>query len=158
MLVSRSMWMNCIVQLASNFGWAFLVTKMPQYLRDVHQTTQQAQGCYQSLPLVAGIVVYWSVGGRRTGWLAIGMTRWGRSGAMALSRVVVGIAFLGCLYVEDSFFTTLLLGARWLRHRSRNPCLLAYGQDVGGEHVGSAVGWANMWGNFGAALSPVVLE
>jgi MFS family permease len=33
----------------------------------------------------------------------------------------------------------------------------AYGQDVGGKHVGSVVGWANMWGNFGAACSSLVL-
>ena len=31
-------------------------------------------------------------------------------------------------------------------------------QDVGGKHVGSVLGWGNMWGNIGAALSPLVLN
>jgi len=35
------------------------------------------------------------------------------------------------------------------------PAIWAYGQDVGGEFVGSVVGWGNMWGNFGAAVSPM---
>ena len=34
----------------------------------------------------------------------------------------------------------------------------AYGQDVGGRYVGSILGWGNMWGNFGAAVSPVLLN
>jgi nitrate/nitrite transporter NarK len=32
----------------------------------------------------------------------------------------------------------------------------AWTQDVGGRHVGSVMGWANMWGNFGAALAPLI--
>jgi hypothetical protein len=31
-------------------------------------------------------------------------------------------------------------------------------QDVGGRYVGSVLGWGNMWGAVGAAVSPLVLE
>jgi nitrate/nitrite transporter NarK len=34
-----------------------------------------------------------------------------------------------------------------------NPSIWAFMQDVGGRNTGSIFGWANMWGNFGAALS-----
>ncbi|MGH9880672.1 MAG: MFS transporter, partial [Pyrinomonadaceae bacterium] len=34
----------------------------------------------------------------------------------------------------------------------------AFLQDVGGRHVGSILGWTNMWGNFGAAVSPWLLN
>jgi nitrate/nitrite transporter NarK len=37
------------------------------------------------------------------------------------------------------------------------PSVWAYAQDVGGNNVGTALGWGNMWGNLGAALSPVLL-
>jgi nitrate/nitrite transporter NarK len=37
------------------------------------------------------------------------------------------------------------------------PSVWAYAQDVGGKNVGTALGWGNMWGNFGASLSPVLL-
>jgi MFS family permease len=33
----------------------------------------------------------------------------------------------------------------------------AYIQDVGGRHVAPIFGWANMMGNFGAALAPKLL-
>jgi nitrate/nitrite transporter NarK len=33
----------------------------------------------------------------------------------------------------------------------------AWTQDVGGRHVGSVMGWANMWGNFGASASSKVV-
>jgi nitrate/nitrite transporter NarK len=34
----------------------------------------------------------------------------------------------------------------------------AYSQDVGGQHTAAVLGWANMWGNFGAALSPLLVN
>jgi hypothetical protein len=37
------------------------------------------------------------------------------------------------------------------------PAVWAYGQDVGGRHVGSVLGWGNMWGNLGAAVTPPLL-
>jgi nitrate/nitrite transporter NarK len=43
--------------------------------------------------------------------------------------------------------TDLGVGAAW-----------AFQQDVGGRHVGSVLGWGNMWGNFGAAVSPPLLN
>ena len=38
-----------------------------------------------------------------------------------------------------------------------NPSTWAFAQDVGGKNVGAALGWGNMWGNLGAALSPSLL-
>ena len=33
----------------------------------------------------------------------------------------------------------------------------AFNQDVGGRYVGSVLGWGNMWGNLGAAMTPPLL-
>lgn len=157
MIASFSLWMNCFVQFASNLGWAFLVTKMPQYLKDVHDSTQQAQGWLQSIPLIAGIV-----GLLLGGWITdicrnhLG-PRWGCSIAMAISRSIVAVAFLSCLFVHTSMEATLCLAVVGFATDLGVPACWAYGQDVGGHHVGSVVGWSNMWGNFGAAVSPVVL-
>ncbi len=41
---STSLWLNSFLQFASNFGWAFLVTSMPRYLKEVHATSTQEQG------------------------------------------------------------------------------------------------------------------
>ena len=37
-----------------------------------------------------------------------------------------------------------------------NPAVWAYAQDVGGKYTGSVLGWANMWGNLGAASAPLI--
>jgi nitrate/nitrite transporter NarK len=39
-----------------------------------------------------------------------------------------------------------------------NPANWAFKQDVGGRHVGSVLGWGNMWGNLGAAISPLIYD
>jgi MFS family permease len=157
MIQSWPLWLNCFVQFASNMGWAFLVTKMPQYLEDVHQSGQQDQGWLQSLPLLAGIAGL-LLGGLFTDRLTrrLGL-RWGRSIAMSVSRLIVAFAFLGCLTVDSPLKATLFLALVGLATDLGTPACWAYGQDIGGSHVGSVVGWSNMWGNFGAALSPVIL-
>jgi hypothetical protein len=49
--------------------------------------------------------------------------------------------------VLASFSNDLGIAATW-----------AYFQDAGGPYVGPLVGFANMFGNFGAAASPVILQ
>jgi MFS family permease len=156
LLTSLSLWLMCLVQFASNFGWAFLVTLLPRYLSDVHHVSQQSQGWMQTLSLGSGML-----GLLVGGWLTDFAThrwglRYGRAIMLATARGLVAIAFIAGLQVSSpweaaiflalvGFSTDLGIGAMW-----------AYGQDVGGKYVGSVMGWANMWGNLGAALSPII--
>jgi MFS family permease len=124
------MWMNCSVQFAANLGWL------------------------QSLPLAAGIGGLF-IGGLFTDQLtrAFGL-RWGRSLALACSRLLVVAAFLAVPFARTDVQAALCLAVVGLATDLGTPACWAFGQDVGGRFVASAVGWANMWGNFGAALSP----
>ena len=153
---SLSLWLNSFLQFASNFGWAFLVTSMPRYLKEVHQTSSQEQGWLQSLPLASGIVGM-LLGGylldRATRRLGV---RIGRALMLSAPRVVVGLAFFACIAVSDSVQATVFLAVVGLATDLSISAMWAYGQDVGGKHVGAVVGWANMWGNLGAACSPIV--
>ncbi len=153
---SGSLWLNSFLQFASNFGWAFLVTSMPQYLKEVHHTSSQTQGWLQSLPLASGIV-----GMLLGGYLLDRATRRfgiriGRAVMLSVPRVVVGLAFFACIAVQSSLQATLFLAIVGLATDLSISAMWAYGQDVGGKHVGAVVGWANMWGNLGAACSPLV--
>jgi nitrate/nitrite transporter NarK len=38
-----------------------------------------------------------------------------------------------------------------------SPAMWAFNQDIAGKHVGSVLGWGNMWGNLGAAVAPVLM-
>jgi MFS family permease len=154
MMCSFPMWMNCFVQFSANLCWGFLVTKFPQYLKDVFETTQQNQGWLQSLPLAAGILGLF-LGGVFTDVLTrtFGL-RWGRSIAMSVSRLLVVIALMSVSWANSALTATICLAVVGLATDLGTPAVWAFGQDVGGRFVGSAVGWANMWGNFGVALSP----
>ena len=157
MCKSQSLWLNSFLQFASNFGWAFLVTSMPEYLKNVHKTTATAQGWLQSLPLAFGIV-----GMLLGGYLLDRATRRfgirvGRAVMLSVPRVIVGLAFFACAFVSNSIQATIFLAVVGLATDLSVSAMWAYGQDVGGKHVGSVVGWANMWGNLGAACSPLVL-
>lgn len=157
MCQSTSLWLNSFLQFASNFGWAFLVTSMPEYLQKVHKTTATAQGWLQSLPLACGII-----GMLLGGYLLDKATRRfgirvGRAIMLSAPRVIVGLAFFACAFVSNSIQATVFLAVVGLATDLSISAMWAYGQDVGGKHVGSVVGWANMWGNLGAACSSLVL-
>lgn len=157
MLASIPLWLNCFVQFASNMGWGFLVTKMPQYLKEVHGSSQSAQGWLVSLPLLAGIAGLLLGGVFTDAMTRILGLRWGRAIAMCASRVIVAIAFLSCSLVTDSMQATICLAVVGFATDLGVAACWSYAQDVGGKNVGSVLGWSNMWGNFGAALSPVIL-
>jgi ACS family glucarate transporter-like MFS transporter len=155
---NRSMWLMCLSQWGTNIGWAFLVTWLPTYMKDVQQVSDLGQrGLLSSIPLFVGMAgLVW--GGHITDWATrqVGL-RWGRRLPLAASRFMaagVYVAFLGvdsalaacAAFALIAFFTDLGVGATW-----------AFTQDVGGRHVGSVLGWGNMWGNFGAAMSPLIL-
>ncbi len=156
--VNFPLWMCSLVQFLSNFGWVFIITLFPTYLKEVHDTPLETRAWYQSLPLYAGIV-----GMVAGGWLSdVTMRRfgprWGRAIPIAASRVLVGLAYVGCLTNPDAFsFTLLMCLVAWASDFGTAP-VWAWTQDVGGRHVGAVMGWANMWGNIGAALAPQIFQ
>ena len=59
--------------------------------------------------------------------------------------------------LPTAWAVVLALGAMAFFVDMHNPSIWSFAQDVGGKNVGAALGWGNMWGNLGAALSPVLL-
>ncbi len=157
LLTSTSMWLNCLMQWCTNVGWVFLVTWLPRYLATVHQVPVEQRGLMAFIPLVVG----WAgmlLGGRLTDFMVkpLGL-RWGRALPISLSRLLAMSAYLVCLFEPSpwmavaafsvvAFATDLGTGSVW-----------AFMQDVGGRYVGSVLGWGNMWGNLGAAVTPPLL-
>jgi MFS transporter, ACS family, glucarate transporter len=123
----------------------------------VHQVPVEQRAVMTLVPMVAGFAGM-LVGGRWTDWLMLRVgPRWGRALPIGLSRFLAMGAYLLCLlhpspwvavalFSVVAFATDLGIGAIW-----------AYVQDVGGRHVGSVLGWGNMWGNLGAAVTPPLL-
>lgn len=163
-LTSLSLWGNSVTQFLTNIGWLFVVTWLPRYLGDVHQVPLQEQAVMTAIPTAAGIVGmfcggWWTdVAARRFG------LRWGRCLPVTATRFTAASGYglcliLGLLYIPDP-------GSRWLPWMIilglsiatfscdlGVPAMWAYSQDVGGKYTASIMGWANMHGNFGAAVA-----
>src|SRR5207249_8862211 len=89
------------------------------------------------------------------GWLG---PRLGRS-------LPIGVTLAGCAAamfliptLPTPWAVVAALGAMAFLVDFHNPSIWSFAQDVGGKNVGAALGWGNMWGNLGAALSPVLLS
>ncbi len=154
---SRNMWLSSISQFGTNFGWSFLVLLLPTYLDEVHHLPPLQRGWLSSLPVLVGMA-----GMVAGGWLTDGLTqalgvRWGRGLPMALTRFVAMAAYLACLFLDSPWLLTVAFCGVAVATDLGTASVWAFNQDVGGRHVGSVLGWGNMWGNFGAGVSPLVL-
>lgn len=158
MLRSKDLWLSSVSQFGTNFGWVFILTWFPSYLAEVHHVPVEQRGVFASVPLLIGMIGM--LGG---GWIAdrlvkwLGL-RWGRGLPMSLTRFSAMAGFLACLTLDSPEAITAALALVAFSTDLGTPALWAYMQDAGGKHVGSVLGWGNMWGNLGAAASPLALD
>jgi sugar phosphate permease len=158
LLRSRSLWCSSVSQFGTNCGWIFLLSWLPRYLNEVHRVPVVERGWMAFTPPIVGIVGMFC-----GGWLtdrlvrSIGL-RWGRGLPMAVTRFTAMAAYLVCLALHSPWPIVIVLAIVSLSVDMGTPALWAFTQDVGGRHVGSVLGWGNMWGNFGAAVAIPVLS
>lgn len=162
LLKSGTMWLMCALQFGINMGWVFLVTWLPTYLQDVKQVDPKIGGLMSTIVLVAGIVGM-LCGGRLTDYATKKLgVRWGRSLPMVVCYAIALCAYLSCLHLESAWAFIAAASVVAFATDMSVPAIWAYMQDVGGRNIAAVFGWGNMWGNLGAAttplLVPIVLE
>ena len=167
MLISVSLWGSSFTQFFTNIGWLFVVTWFPRYLENVHQVPLKEQALMTAIPTIAGIFGmlcggWWTdVAVRRFG------LRWGRCLPISITRFTAASGYGLCLAL--SMFYEPDPDSRWLPWMIvvglsiatfscdiGVPAMWAYSQDVGGKYTASVMGWANMFGNLGAAVAPLL--
>ncbi len=154
---SRNLWLNSIAQLFVNVGWAFLITWLPTYLAEEMKVEAVAGGRMVTLVLACGMVGQlaggwtcdWSV--RRFG------LRWGRVVSLGSPLLLAGSAYVICLGVDSAWAIIACCAVVSFSTDLSNPSSWAFMQDIGGKNTASAAGWANMWGNFGAAACAMMV-
>lgn len=156
-IVSRpNMWLFGILQFCNNVSWAFLVTLLPTFLKEANVSLDERKDI-QTGVLLAGCVGM-IVGGVATDVIHRRLgPRWGRSIPIA---AMMTMCSLMCGVVSTSPGLWIAVGALAVMALCQDlgiPSVWAYAQDVGGRNVGTVLGWGNMLGNLGAALSPVLL-
>lgn len=151
--LSRSLWLNSLGQFCINIGWAFLVTWLPTYLKEVQKVPEQQGAFMVSIVLAMGMVGQ-LLGGKATDWSVrkFGL-RFGRVLPISLANITAGLAYLACLTLDSAWGIVACCAVVSMMTDVGNPSIWAFMQDVGGRNTGAVFGWANMWGNFGAALS-----
>lgn len=156
-LSNRGLWVSSFVQFGTNFAWVFLGTKLPEYLEAVHRVPPEERSWMAGLPFFLSLPMT-IVGG----WWTDRLTRrWGaylgRSFPIGSTRLIAGAAFLSCLALDAPWPFTVAFCVMAVASDMGLPAIWAYNLDVGGKNVGLVLGWGNMWGNLGAAVSPFVL-
>jgi len=157
LLTNFSLWMSCVAQFFTNLGWLFLVTWLPRYLLEAHHVPIIERGWMSAAPVFVGWFGMLS-GGWLTDRLVRGVgLRWGRRLPMSISRFTAMAAYLACLLDPSPWAATLAFSIVAFSTDIGTPAVWAFKQDIGGRYTGSVLGWGNMWGNFGAAVSPLLL-
>jgi sugar phosphate permease len=154
MLRSGSLWLSSLSQFTTNFAWLFLVTFLARYLVEVHQVPILERSWMAAVPPLAGIAGMF-LGGQLTDWLThrVGL-RWGRALPMGITRFFAAASYLVCLWLDSPWAATIAFACVFFFVDLGVSAVWAFTQDVGGKHVGSILGWGNMWGNVGAAIAP----
>ena len=154
---NRSIWLNCVVQTASNIGWAFLVTWLPTYLTEVRGVEAVEGGRMVTIVLGCGMVGM-LCGGAFCDWSTrmLGQ-RVGRIAPIVTGSALAGGAYLMCLWATSAWTIVACCAVVSFGTDLGNASSWAFIQDVGGRNVGTIAGWGNMWGNFGAATAAKML-
>jgi sugar phosphate permease len=154
---SRNMWLFGTMQFCVNIGWVFVITLMPTYLNEAYAVPLQQRGSMQSVVLFIGVAGM-LFGGIFTDLLRLWLgARWGRSVPLVLTLGGCSAALWAIPAFSSVWLVVAALSLMTFLVDLHNPTVWSFAQDVGGRTVGMALGWGNMWGNIGAALSPVIL-
>jgi sugar phosphate permease len=157
MFRNRSLWCLSVAMFCTNIGWAFLITWLPTYMKDVKHLEASVGAWMSTLSLLGGII-----GMVLGGYLAdlavrVLSLRWARGVPIAASRFLGMIAYIVAIQFDSVWVATAAFAIVAFSTDLGTAATWSYAQDVGGRHVGSVLGWSNMWGNIGAAVITVLL-
>ncbi|WP_417377508.1 MFS transporter [Gimesia sp.] len=155
--MNQSLWLLSLSQFCTNVGWLFLVTWLPRFLDEEYQVPLEERGKMVTIALAVGWLGTLS-GGKVTDWLMRRISlRWSRVLPIALSRFTAMAAYLVCLLDISPWVSVIMFSIVAFSTDFGSPAMWAFNQDIAGKHVGSVLGWGNMWGNLGAAVAPSLM-
>lgn len=154
---NKSLWLLSLSQFCTNVGWLFLVTWLPRFLDETYQVPLEERGKMVTIALAVGWLGTLS-GGKVTDWLMKRISlRWSRVLPIAISRFTAMAAYLVCMLDVSPWVAVVMFSIVAFSTDFGSPAMWAFNQDIAGKHVGSVLGWGNMWGNLGAAVAPSLM-
>lgn len=153
---SGNLWLANAVQFFTNIGWAFLILSLPEYLRKVAGLDESAAGLATTVSLSIGIAAL-PLGGWMTDMLTKRFgKRLGRMLPMSVTKFVAAAFYVLAVSLDSPWAMVAAFGAVAFFADIGLPAMWTTMQDISGKHQAQLFGWANMWGNFGAALQPML--
>jgi nitrate/nitrite transporter NarK len=144
------------VQFFTNIGWAFLVLSLSDYLKKVMHLDDRMAGWITTAALSIGILAL-PLGGVVTDLIT---RRWGkrlgRSLPMSLTKFAAAGCYLLALWTDSPWGMAVAFGMVAFFADIGLPAMWTTMQDISGKHQAQLFGWSNMWGNFGAAILPLL--
>lgn len=156
-LTHRSLWMNSGAQFFTNLGWAFLAVSLSKYLIEVKGVEKKLAETINTLALSIGILGLIVGGWFTDACLRKWGVRLGRVIPLAGSRFLAAIFFFIAMGLDNPWALMVAFGLAAFSTDSGLPALWAGLQEMCGKHTPPLFGWANMWGNMGAAIGIWVL-
>jgi sugar phosphate permease len=154
---SRNMWLFGGLQFGVNIGWVFVITLLPTYLINAGIDDVRQRGLMQTIVLLIGCCGM-LFGGFVTDVLRARLgPRLGRSIPLGVTISLCAVVLFFVPSLPGAWAVVAALGVMAFLVDLHNPSVWSFAQDVGGKNVGAALGFGNMLGNLGAALSPVLL-
>jgi MFS family permease len=155
---SANLWLANGVQFFTNVGWAFLVLSLPDYLKMVMHLGDAASGRITTMALTIGIAAL-PVGGLLTDWISRRHgRRLGRMIPMSVTKFAAAACYIIALGTDAPWGMALAFGGAAFFADIGLPAMWTTMQDISGRHQAQLFGWSNMWGNFGAAIQPVLFS
>lgn len=154
---SLSLWCNSISQLLTNIGWSFLITWLPTYLVE-QRHVDPVRGGWMVTGILSFGILGQLAGGSYCDWATrrFGL-RWGRLLPMSSSMFLCAAAYICCPFLESTWLLVGCCAMVSFFTDAANPAGWAFIGDVGGRATAAAGGWSNMWGNFGASATSVLI-
>jgi MFS transporter, ACS family, glucarate transporter len=153
-----SMWYSAMSQFFINVAWLFIVTWFVAFLMEEHSLSIMERSLAMTVPLIVGFLGM-LLGGMFTDFLARGGRSLRRARALPWGggALCAAVAFAVCPLLDNPWSITAMMAVVAFSVDFAVPSVWAFTQDVGGKYVGSVLGFGNMFGNFGAAVSGPLL-
>lgn len=157
-LLDYRTWLILIQQFFRAGGYVFYATWFPTYLLKVHHVSIKSLGFLSSLP-VLGVVIGGALGGYVCDLIekVSGSKRLSRQGMGFASHAICGLLILAAQGVSEPLPAVTLISVGSLIFAFGSSGSYAITIDLGGLRSATLFATMNMFGNIGAALSPVII-